>query len=331
MAVSGNDDNPLFGVAAAGAFRLTVYLVAAGVLMVADARSHYGDIARRAASQLSGPIYWVASAPARAWRALTSDVADREQLTAENRRLREDLLTSEARLARLAAVGEQNERLRALLQARNRLGLKVQLAELIDVDLDPFRQRVLIDHGSRDGVSVGQAAMDARGVLGQVVAVEPGRATLLLLTDASAAVPVRVERSGFRTVAYGTGDPGHLRLPHIPFSADVKVGDDLTTSGLGGRFPAGLPVGTIESLKPDDSATLVVATARPAAGMARSGEVLLLHEDLEPIDDNSLGEAAAVDRSIGPPSALAGSPPRPATAPSTAAKPPAAASSEPPR
>jgi rod shape-determining protein MreC len=151
----------------------------------------------------------------------------------------------------------------------------------------------------------------------------PDRAELILLTDPSHALPVRVVRTGLRTIAYGTGDVATLRLPHIPFSADIRAGDELVTSGLGGNFPAGLPVGVVRQVTPDDSATFVLALATPSAGLSRSGEVLVLHDVREPLSD-SAGKAFEF---TGPPEALpvtappvapmpsSGTPPVPAAAP----------------
>lgn len=279
MASAGADPGPLFNEGRAGTMRLVGYLVLGVALMVADHHGAWLERLRTQAAALTGPLYWLAAAPGRTAGAVQGIVVDRQALLAENGTLRERLLLAEARLARLSAVQDQNARLRELLDARSRLGLKAQLAELIDVDLDPFRHRVLLDVGSGDGIAIGQAVMDAAGVMGQVLEVKRGQALLILITDPGHALPVTVVRTGLRTIAYGTGDLGTLRLPHIPFSADVRPGDQLATSGLGGGFPSGLPVGTIRQVEPDDSATFVRALATPSAGMSRSGEVLVLHDE----------------------------------------------------
>jgi rod shape-determining protein MreC len=328
LAGSSTDSAPLFAEGHTSTLRLSGYLILAAVMMVADYRGRYLDAVRRAAESLIGPVYWLAAAPSRTYATVRGVVADREVLSADNRRLREQLLLAEARLARLAAVQDQNGELRELLDARTKLGLKAQLAELIDVDLDPFRHRILLDVGARDGIRVGQAVIDSRGVMGQVVAVHPERAEMILLTDASHAIPVRVARSGLRTIAYGTGDIDTLRLPHIPFSADIRVGDELLTSGLGGNFPAGLSVGTVRQVTPDDSATFVLAVASPSAGMSRSGEVLVLHDERERLNEPGGDEIDFV----GPPEALsAARPTAPAAKPATTPEPSNPPPSERPR
>ncbi len=303
MPSTGNDASPLFADADSSTLGLVGWVIVAVVLMVADHRGQFLDAIRRQAATLAGPVYWLAAAPARSARAVHDIVVDRELLADENARLNEQLLRAQARLARLAAVADQNERLRDLLDARTRLGLKAQLGEMIDVDLEPFRHRILLDLGAGEGIASGQAVMDARGVLGQVVEVLRDRSLVILITDPGHAIPVRVARTGLNAIAYGSGEIESLSLPHIPFSAGVRVGDELVTSGIGGGFPAGLPVGTIRQVEPDDSATFVRAIASPAAAMARSGEVLVLHDERL-----RLGEGDAAIEFVGPPEALV--PPR---------------------
>ncbi len=289
---------------ARGTLRLVMYLVAALILMTADFRGGYLEALRERAATLRGPLYWLAASPARVARDVTTAVNDQREVIAENRELREALLRTQAQLARQSTMDDENVRLRALLGSRYRLALDAQMAAIVDVDLDPFRHRVVLDAGSAQGVRVGQALMDARGLLGQVIEAPPQRAVALLVTDASHTTPVEVVRTGLRTLAFGTGDAERLRLPYIPFSADVKVGDELVTSGLGRRFPAGLPVATIVTVEADDSGTFAVATARPAADLLRYGEVLLLREQRIAIDAATKSTTASTP--MGPPALPAG-------------------------
>jgi rod shape-determining protein MreC len=152
----------------------------------------------------------------------------------------------------------------------------VQLASILDIDLDPTRQRLLLDAGSNGGVQVGQVVIDAGGLMGQVVATTPTTASVLLLTDPDHAVPVAVARSGIRLVVYGGGRSDALHLADVPLSADVRAGDQLLTSGLGGRFPPGFAVGTVGTLRPDDSRAFLEADVVPAAQLDRGRDVLLL-------------------------------------------------------
>jgi rod shape-determining protein MreC len=313
VAYSGSASGSLFAEGGAGTLRLLVYLSAALILMVADHRGGYLERVRSWAGLLAEPAYLVASSPARLARGLRENFASRVQLAEDNEALRQQLLVSNARVARLEAVQLENQRLRGLLHGTRGLQLSVQLASLVDIDLDPFRHRILIDIGSNGGVTSGLAVIDGSGVVGQVVDTTPLNATVMLVSDPSHAVPVQIARSGLRTIAYGTGRIDKLLLPNIPLSADVRVGDQLITSGLGGTFPAGFPVGSIETLNPDATRLFVVAEARPAAALDRSGEVLLVR-------DAGMGGAAA---EIGPPDALM-SRPRLGSAPEAPLEAPAA-------
>lgn len=291
--------SPLFAGNAAGTLRLIVYLALAAVLMVLDQRNGWLWQLRSAASAVVEPVYRLAGLPAAGVRTLSVAFADRQQLTSQNQRLREDLLLANAKLNRMAAVAEQNERLRRLLDTQHSLKLNVQLARVIGVDLGAYRYQLTLNMGSRDGVEPGQPVIDAHGVMGQVKAVLPHTAVVMLITDPSHAIPVTIARTGLRTVAYGSRDGDQLNLPNLPLAADVRVGDKLLTSGIGGRFPPGFPVGRIDSVAPAATGMFQVALATPAADIDRSTDVLLLHDQAEPKGPPELPLPA------GPPQALA--------------------------
>lgn len=332
MPLARTDTSPLFGAGATSTLRLVVFLAMGVTLMVADYRGQYLRRVREFTAVAIEPVYRIAAMPADAARNLRLAIADRKALTQENQRLREALLLTQARLNRLGAVAEQNTRLKELLEVQHSLGLGVQLAKLIDIVLDPYRQRITLDAGARQGVVVGQAVLDAYGVMGQISEVLPTTSTAVLITDASHAVPVVIERTGLRTIAYGSGSSDRLDVPNIPVSADVKAGDKLITSGLGGSFPAGFPVGEIQSVAAEPSGMFAVAVAKPAAALERSGDVLLLRALADPVGPPPLNdewgppapspeELAAANPPAAAPRApaMATTPAAPSTAPATAA------------
>ncbi|MCC4617154.1 rod shape-determining protein MreC [Xanthomonas campestris pv. asclepiadis] len=254
--------------------RLLVYLVLAIVLIALDSRGGWLSQARLQANLLIQPIWAVAGLPGRIGSQVRDNAATHAQLVEETRDLRNQLLVANARLTRLQTAALDNAQLRELLNVAERRGLDVQLAPILDIDLDPTRQRLLLDAGSRDGVLMGQAVIDAGGLMGQVIEVTPLHSTVLLLTDPDHAVPVSVARNGVRLIVYGRGD--RLELRDIPLSAGVQVGDEIVTSGLGGRFPAGFPVGKVSELHPDDTHAFLVGELTPAAKLDRGRDVLLL-------------------------------------------------------
>ena len=280
MAFSASSSTSLFAEGGAGTLRLLAYLGAALILMVADHRGGHLDRFRGWAGLAVDPLYWIAAAPVRGARALSENIASRRELASTNDDLARDLLLANARLHRLDAVQQENQRLRGLLGSTRTHTMSVQLANLLDIDLDPYRHRVLLDSGSAQRVRPGLAIVDSSGVMGQVVDVSRSTSTAILISDPNHAVPVQVSRSGVRTIALGTGRVDQLVLPNIPPSADVQVGDQLVTSGLGGTFPAGFPVATITALRPDETRLFIVGEAQPTSALNRSGQVLLVWSDV---------------------------------------------------
>jgi rod shape-determining protein MreC len=264
---------------AAGTLRLLAYLAAAVTLAVLDQRGGWMHTLREQVGIAAEPVRAVAGLPGRLAGTTVDNVATVAQLARRNQALRRELLIAQARIARLSTVTADNSRLRTLLDAAQRGGLDVQLAPILDVDLDPTHQRLVLDAGSRDDVREGQSVIDARGLLGQVTRVGPLHSDVLLITDPDHAVPVAIARNGVRLVAYGTGRGDQLALANIPLSSDIKVGDLVVTSGLGGRFPPGFPVGRIVALRPDESRAFLEGDLRPAAQLDRGREVLLLRSN----------------------------------------------------
>lgn len=283
MPLASTDKVSLFAEGAVSTARLIAYLTLAMIVMVIDHRGSYLERLRLFASTIVEPIYRVAALPSDVARAGSLAIATQSHLVDENRNLREALLLAQVRLNRMSALSDQNDRLKKLLDVQKDLGLGVQLARLIDIDLDPFRHRIVLAAGSAQSISVGQPVLDAYGVMGQIVEVLPNTSVAMLITDPTHAIPVMIKRTGLRTIAYGTGSIDRLQLPNIPISADIKVGDALVTSGLGGRFPAGFPVGEILEISNDESGMFAAAIARPAAALDRSGEVLLLQDLPQPV------------------------------------------------
>ncbi|WP_312237677.1 rod shape-determining protein MreC [Stenotrophomonas sp.] len=259
---------------AASPLRLLAYLALAITLIVLDDQAGWLSRLRSQANVLVQPVWALAGLPGRLGTQVKDNAASHGQLVDENRELRNKLLIANARLTRLQTAALDNAQLRELLNVAERSGLDVQLAPILDIDLDPVRQRLVLAAGSRDGVHLGQAVIDAGGLMGQVIATTGSNATVLLLTDPDHAVPVTVARNGVRLIVYGRGDT--LELRDIPLSAGVEVGDEIVTSGLGGRFPAGFPVGKITALRPDDTHAFLVGELKPAAQLDRGRDVLLL-------------------------------------------------------
>jgi rod shape-determining protein MreC len=254
-----------------------MYGLLAIVLMAMDHRGQYVPRFRSLAGHLVEPVHYVVEWPVRALRGVFGFLQGTQTLRRENAALQRDLLQQKGSLQRLDAMVEENARLRALLDgASSGHRFEFQFAELIEVDLDPFSHKVIIDRGLDRGIVSGQAVIDGAGIMGQVEDVFQGQSTVRLISDPNHALPVQINRTGLRTVAFGVGDTAHLSMPAVPREADVRVGDLVVTSGLGGRFPSGYPVAIVASVDRREGLTFAQVWATPVAALDRGREVLLL-------------------------------------------------------
>lgn len=269
-------ESPLFARGPSSTARLVLLALASVLLMTADHRGHYLDRVRAGLGVLTRPLQAMAAFPADTGRWVAEAVSERQALIAENRRLERAILKARGELQRLSAMRAENARLRALLDTAKRQAHHAVVVEIEQVDLDPYDHRVLIGKGTRHGVYRGQPLVDEHGVMGQVVEAGPFSAYVMLISDPNHALPVEVNRTGLRTIAMGTGDTGRLALTDLPLSADVRRGDLLVTSGLGGRFPAGFPVARITRVDRNPGKPFAEVDAAPAAALDRSRLILLI-------------------------------------------------------
>ncbi len=289
-------------------------------LMVVDARFDYLEPVRSKLGMVLTPFYGLAEMPVRAWEGVRDQFSSRSELIAENERLKAESLLMQRRVQKLAALTEQNVRLRELLNSAALVDDKVLVSELIGVDPNPFTQRIMIDKGENDGVFVGQPVLDASGLMGQVVEVMPYTARVLLLTDTTHSIPVQVNRNGLRAIAVGTGNPERLELRYVADTADIKEGDLLVSSGLGQRFPAGYPVATVKEVIHDSGQPFAVVRAVPTAKMNRSRYVLLVFSDSRTPEQRA-NDAAEAQEEADKKAAAGAQAPQPAAQPAAAPSP----------
>ena len=264
------------------------------LLLYIDNRQNHLDAVRKAIGATVYPLRIIVDAPVSTWRWIRESTASRNTLELENNRLNAERLLTQARLQRYAALEAENARLRAMLEARERVREQVRVAEIMSVSANPFRHTLVIDRGTTDGVYDGQAVVDSEGVVGQVIEAGVASAQCLLISDPGHDLPVEVNRSGVRTIARGTGDFNTLDLPFLPNNADIEPGDLLVTSGLGGAFPAGYPVAVVETVNRVPQEPFATVTARPSAALNQIREVMLIWS--EPPEDQV--EVAPVDEEV---------------------------------
>jgi rod shape-determining protein MreC len=257
-------------------FRFTIYAILSIVIMFLDQRGEYLEQVRYGLNIAAYPIQLAVSSPSAAWRWIQESAATRDALRAENARLILRNRDLELRSMRYEALAKENDQLRGLREALPPVAERWLVAEIVDIQLNSLRQRVLINRGTRNGVFKAQSVLDDKGLLGQTTHVGPWSAEVILITDPEHAVPVQIERTGLRTIAVGTGDTASLALPYLPANADVQPGDVLQTSGLGGVFPAGYPVGRVAEVHRDAVQPLAQVRAIPFATMNTDREVMLV-------------------------------------------------------
>ncbi|MCG9713093.1 rod shape-determining protein MreC [Shewanella insulae] len=267
---------PIFARGISNQFRLTLAIVLSVILLVANDRL---EQVRQSISSLLSPLQYVANIPGAVLDWSAESIATRNMLAKQNKQLlRQQLLMSE-RLQRFEHLRQENDRLRALLGSPVHMDSKKMVAEVMEVASDPFRHYVVLNHGARSGVFVGQPVVDAHGVVGQVVEISELTSRVLLISDVTHAIPVRVTRNDVRLVVQGIGELDELELRHVAKSTDLRVGDLLVSSGLGKRFPEGYPVARVMKVERDDGQSYATVTAQPLAALDRIRYLLLIWPD----------------------------------------------------
>ena len=283
----------LFGRGPSPLVRLAVVVVLSIALMSVDHRAKHLESVRGVLATVLYPLQYAVDLPIQAGDWLAENLTSRQALVTENDRLREEHFRVQSRLEKYAELEAENNRLRGLLDSSAKVGERVLIAEILSVDMDPFSRRIVLNKGTRDGVVPGQSLIDSNGVMGQVVHAGPFSSSALLITDPSHALPVQVHRNGLRSVAVGTGSLNMLELSHIPNNADMRVGDVLVTSGLGGRFPRGYPVGVVTSVERNGARPFATVQAQPSARLERNREVLLIWPTQESTATESFSKTRA--------------------------------------
>lgn len=256
--------------------RLFLLLACSILLMVLDGREDYLQYIHSKLNIVVYPIQAAVDLPFALADWVSTSLASRRQLLAENRDLRRQQLRSDASVQKMIAIEAENARLRALMDTAALMTDRTMVTEIMAIDLNPYRRLLTINKGSSAGAYRGQALVDAFGIVGQISDLGPLSSQVLLISDPEHAVPVEVNRNGLRTIAVGTGDAQILNLPFLPNNADIRLGDLLVTSGLGGVFPAGYPVAEVNQIEVNPSQPFAHVEAAPAAELDKVRELLLI-------------------------------------------------------
>ena len=283
--VASRESNSNPGRIPALGLRFLALIVISILLMYFDNRDNHLVAVRKSIGVAVYPLRVIVDAPARVWNWFADSTTSRNDMQLELARLKAERLLTNARLQKLNSLEAENARLRAMLDARAQVRDKTRVAEIMSVDANPYDHSLVIDIGTLDGVMDGQALVDANGVVGQVIEAGLMTSQAMLISDTDHALPVEVNRSGLRTIVVGTGTIDSLDLPFVVNNADIRVGDLLVTSGLGGTFPAGYPVAVVDSVTRIPYEAYADVTAKPAASLGQVREVLLIFPAEEPNSD----------------------------------------------
>lgn len=256
--------------------RAFVFITLSVTLMFFDYH-HYVYVVRlrTALSNVITPLQHAVQSPVALWRETVDLLRARKKILLDNENLRAEMLILRAENQQVLALMSDNEQLTELLKTTQTMTNHFSVASVIASNVTAFGQQEMIDQGARDKVFNGQVVIDGSGLLGQLIAVLPSSSRMLLITDSNSAVPVQIVRNGLRAIVVGDGAQG-LRLVNMTKLADIQAGDSLITSGMGGKFPPGVPVGTIYAVNSVDGQQFLTISAKPLAKVQAIRRVLLV-------------------------------------------------------
>ncbi len=269
-------DSTLFLKRYSANLRITAFIVLSLAMMTIDHQYSHLQKLRATLTVLVHPLQSAANLPATLGQWASETLASRAHLIKENLRLRDEQLILNAKIQKMEFLETENQRLKQLLSSVKTPNDQILIAELLAVDLQPLRHQILINKGQRAGVYDGQPLIGAQGIIGQIIHVGPFSSTALLLTDPMHAIPIQINRNGLRAIAKGTGHSRLIQIEHLPNSADIRPGDLIVSSGLGDRFPAGYPVGVVDSVSRVAGTPFAEVNVTPSAELDKNRAMLLV-------------------------------------------------------
>lgn len=266
----------IFGRSLSLQLRLAIAVILSLLLIVGDRYTSGGAAVRTSLNTLVSPLLYLANLPYEIFSQSAKNLTSREQLLTQNQSLKQTQLLQNEKLQKYEFLLRENQKLRALLGSSARKNNDTLVAQVLSVNSNPYTHQVVINKGTSDSLQEGQAVIDEAGVVGQLTQVGANTSRVLLITDITHATPVRVLRNGVRTVVEGIGKVNRLKLSHVPHSMDIRIGDVLLSSGLGGRYPEGYPVAVVSAIYRNDGRPFAQVYAEPVAQLDRIRLLLVL-------------------------------------------------------
>ncbi|WP_297323847.1 rod shape-determining protein MreC [Nitrosomonas sp.] len=259
--------------------RLFVFVLLSCLLIAEDLRFKYFPELRQTIGVVIFPLQKVAYIPIHIYDQIEELIAS-FYLVEENIKLKQQYMEDREQLLKLHALAAENEQLRQLLGAVRKIEAatetKAVLAEILYTPRDPFNHKITLNKGSYHGITLGQAVIDDKGIVGQITQLYPWSSEVTLLTDKNHSVPVQVLRNNLRSVVSGMGKNDELELRYLSVNIDIQQGDLLVTSGIGGVYPPGIPVATVLRIERDPADDFAQIISTPIAGVDRNRQVLIL-------------------------------------------------------
>ncbi len=270
------DHQPFFKRGPSPIARLAFFGLLSIVLMATDARFEQLALLRQGVGLVLHPLQQIANSPLILSRRASEFFVTQSQLAEENTRLRQQQLGHAMQLQLNQSLQAENAHLRSLLSTREGLAHRATTVEVMSAGRDPFSRRIIADKGSSAGIQPGQAAIDDKGLVGQVTRVQLLSSEITLITDKGQAVPVEIVRNGLRAIAFGHGRNNALELAFMPVNMDIQNGDLLVTSGIDGTYPRGVPVAVVSQIERNGGTPFAKITCTPSAGMDRYRSLLII-------------------------------------------------------
>lgn len=287
---------PAFFVHGFSAFaRLAFFSALSLAFMAADSRLQYLDSVRQSLHTLLHPLQLLANTPLQLYRDAGEYFSTHDYLLNENRRLKQQSLQQDIALQKLNTLILENNNFRLLLDTNKAIKEHSVVAEIMHVGRDLFSKKIVVNRGLSHGITAGEAAVDAHGVIGQVTSVYPLSSEVTLITDKSLAIPIQIERNGLRAIAFGHGRDNTLDLPYLPTNVDIKQGDKLVTSGIDGVYPVGLAVATVSKIEITPDSPFARIVCNPTGGVENYRQVLLVsipNQEVSPDSNSSVSLSA---------------------------------------
>ena len=258
------------------AYRLIVVIILSSVLMYQDYQGTYTVKLRSYISASLYPIQYLINLPSNLQESLYTNFLNREEIINQNQQLKEENLNLKSQMQQIYRLESENKRLYELIDAKPRTENTYLFADIISTSKILNKHQILINRGSRDGVKLGSSIVNADGIVGHIIRDQIFASEVLLISDLEHAIPVEIVRTGLRTIAVGTGEFNSLKINTLPKNSDLKKEDIVITSGLGGRYPEGFPVGTIKEIIAEAGNPFLEVEILPFANLKTINEVWVI-------------------------------------------------------